>query len=102
LPQTLKEQKDVTKKLLKKGQISIKISKPKLTINGFEIEKEEEKKPVVKKRVSSSTAKSIKTKEGGSVHELVENLVGQIDGGHEELPQDDQEEFQDQFDYQQE
>jgi hypothetical protein len=35
LPQTFKEQKEETKKILKKGQVSIKITKPKLTINGF-------------------------------------------------------------------
>lgn len=41
LPQTLKEQKDETKKILKRGQVSIKITKPKLTINGFQIDKED-------------------------------------------------------------
>ena len=46
---------------MKRGQISIKITKPKLTINGFEIEKEDvqAKKPKTsKRRTSSPTAKS--------------------------------------------
>ena len=38
LPQTLKEQTQETKKMLKRGQVSIKITKPKMTINGFVID----------------------------------------------------------------
>jgi len=35
LPKTIKEQAAETKRPLKKGQVSIRITKPKLTINGF-------------------------------------------------------------------
>ena len=49
LPKTYKEQVETTKKILKKGQVSIKISKPKHTIGGFKVsEKDIEKKKTLK------------------------------------------------------
>jgi len=41
MPKTLKDQKTENKTKFK-GAVSIKISKPKLTINGFVVEKEKE------------------------------------------------------------
>ena len=41
LPQTLKDQKQDAKKTLKRGQVSIKITKPKMTINGFVIDEQD-------------------------------------------------------------
>lgn len=38
LPKTLKDQKDEIKKTVKEGQISIKITKPRLTIDGFKVD----------------------------------------------------------------
>ena len=40
-PKTLKEQQ---KSLTKKGQVSIKISKPKMTIGGFQVDKKDVEK----------------------------------------------------------
>ena len=48
LPKTLKEQKEEIKKTVKGGQISIKITKPRLTIDGFKMDPPEHK-PVDKK-----------------------------------------------------
>ena len=43
MPKTLNEQKKETLKILKNGmkQVSIKITKPRLTIDGFKVEKED-------------------------------------------------------------
>jgi hypothetical protein len=43
MPKTLDEQKKETLKILKNGmkQVSIKITKPRLTIDGFKVEKED-------------------------------------------------------------
>lgn len=38
LPKTLKEQKEEVKKSTKTGQVSIKITKPRLTIEGFKVD----------------------------------------------------------------
>lgn len=38
LPKTLKEQKEEVKKSTKSGQVSIKITKPRLTIEGFKVD----------------------------------------------------------------
>lgn len=38
LPKTLKEQKEEVKKSVKTGQVSIKITKPRLTIDGFKVD----------------------------------------------------------------
>ena len=41
LPKTYKQQVKEAKKILKVGQISIKITKPRLTINGFQVDKDD-------------------------------------------------------------
>ena len=96
--------------------MSIKITKPKLTINGFQIDQEDlAKKQSVKslkkstnsadmqkRRMSTSTInsrKNIKTKE--SLNEDVSNI---IEHDEEEIPnqEDDQEQYGEQYEYQQE
>ena len=54
MPQTLKAQRSLSKK---KGPVSIKITKPRLTINGFVVEeKQKSKSPAVRHRKSKSPA----------------------------------------------
>lgn len=38
LPKTLKDQKEEIRKTVKGNQVSIKITKPRLTIDGFKVE----------------------------------------------------------------
>mmetsp|Transcript_3684 Transcript_3684/g.5553 ORF Transcript_3684/g.5553 Transcript_3684/m.5553 type:complete len:323 (+) Transcript_3684:629-1597(+) len=78
LPKSFDDQKKETKKATKKKQVSIRISKPSLTINGFEItekDKDEksrlaQKEPIGKRaisvgRVASSMGKSQRSKSRG-------------------------------------
>ena len=61
MPKTFKEQKQEFKKTVKGGQVSIKISKPKLTINGFELNHEEiEKRKRLTEKMASEKPESEK------------------------------------------
>lgn len=59
MPKTIKEQKTENKQKFK-GAVSIKISKPKLTINGFVVEKQEPKE-LHKNSTKSMSKKSEKS-----------------------------------------
>ena len=60
LPKTLKQQQEEVKKTVKEGQVSIKITKPRLTIDGFKVDEQEKKKPEKKSPINK--VKSRKSK----------------------------------------
>ena len=69
MPKTLEEQKKETLKILKNGmkQVSIKITKPRLTIDGFKVEKEENLRKSKVSRSESTKRRSVsRSSRGGN------------------------------------
>jgi hypothetical protein len=57
LPKTIKQQKEEAKKIVKSNQVSIKISKPRLTIDGFKVDEKDlsKKKTLERERQVQAT-----------------------------------------------